>query len=352
MAVQIQYRRGTAAENDAFTGANAEITVDSTNGTLRIHDGITPGGSNLATVGYVTSSVAAVSAITNGTSSVAVISSGGNIRSNVAGSTITLLTSAGMAVTGVTTVSGNANVGNLGTAGLVVATGNVTGGNLITAGLVSATGNITGGNLNTGAQVIATGNITGGNLNTGAQVVATGNITGGNLVTAGLLSVNSGNASGAVIVNAGGNATGNIGSATGYFNTLHATATKALYADLAEMYVADQIYSPGTVVSFGGTHEITASSVDSDVRVAGVVSTNPSYIMNSAQEGDHVLPLALSGRVPTRVTGAVRKGDMMVSAGDGTARAESAPAVGSVIGKALEDFPGGTGTIEVVIGRL
>jgi hypothetical protein len=75
MATQIQYRRGTNAQNAAFTGALAEITVDTTNGTLRVHDAITPGGSNIATVSYVTAQISSLSAnsITNGTSSVAVL---------------------------------------------------------------------------------------------------------------------------------------------------------------------------------------------------------------------------------------------------------------------------------------
>jgi hypothetical protein len=74
--------------------------------------------------------------------------------------------------------------------------------------------------------------------------------------------------------------------------------------------------------------------------------------MNSLIEGEHVIELALQGRVPCRVTGVVRKGDMMVSAGNGMARAEENPKMGSVIGKALEDFDGPEGIIEVVVGRV
>jgi hypothetical protein len=74
--------------------------------------------------------------------------------------------------------------------------------------------------------------------------------------------------------------------------------------------------------------------------------------MNSALEGEHIVAVALTGRVPTRVTGAVSKGDMMVSAGDGTACASATPQIGTVIGKALEDFDGVSGVIEVVVGRL
>ena len=153
------------------------------------------------------------------------------------------------------------------------------------------------------------------------------------------------------INNGQGNGVGNIGTASSYFNTVFAQATSAQYADLAEMYAADASYAPGTVLSFGGANEVTQSNIDSDRRVAGVVSTNPSYIMNAGQVGDNVVAVALTGRVPTSVTGSVTKGDLMVSNGDGTARAEADPRVGTVIGKALADSEGNT-VIEVVVGRF
>jgi hypothetical protein len=149
-----------------------------------------------------------------------------------------------------------------------------------------------------------------------------------------------------------GNGVANIGSTSFQFNTVFAKATSAQYADLAEMYVADRMIEPGTVVCFGGDYEITVCDEDSCSRVAGVISTNPSYIMNAGLAGDHVVAVALTGRVPTRVTGQVRKGDMMVSTADGRARACATPAVGQVIGKALADFDGTDGVIEVVVGRL
>jgi hypothetical protein len=82
-------------------------------------------------------------------------------------------------------VSGNANVGNLGTAGLIVATGNIDGGNLKTVGLVAATGNVSGGNITTAGVVAATGNVSGGNITTIGVVAATGNVSGGNITTGG-----------------------------------------------------------------------------------------------------------------------------------------------------------------------
>ena len=84
-------------------------------------------------------------------------------------------------------VSGNANVGNLGTAGLVVATGNVSGGNITTVGVVSATGNVSGGNLTTAGNLSVTGNANIGNIGTAGLVVATGNVTGGNINTGGIV---------------------------------------------------------------------------------------------------------------------------------------------------------------------
>jgi len=128
-------------------------------------------------------------------------------------------------------------------------------------------------------------------------------------------------------------------------------ATQARYADLAEAYVADAHYEPGTVLEFGGEHEVTLAE-DSTRRIAGVVSAKPAYLMNSECQGDHVVVLALTGRVPVKVRGTIRKGDMMISAGDGYARPSSNPLMGSVLGKALENFDNGEGVIEIVVGRL
>lgn len=141
-----------------------------------------------------------------------------------------------------------------------------------------------------------------------------------------------------------------LGSTTLWWNKIWGVSVNAQYADLAENYVADNNYEPGTVVHFGGEFEVTACDVDMCTRVAGVVSTNPAYLMNATQQGELVVPVALTGRVPTKVTGTVHKGDMMVSAGSGRARAEANPRVGSVIGKALQDSEGDT-VIEVVVGK-
>jgi hypothetical protein len=149
----------------------------------------------------------------------------------------------------------------------------------------------------------------------------------------------------------GTNGTGDIGQAGNTFGTIYATASSAKYADLAEKYVADKDVAPGTVVCFGGDKEVTECTEDGSTAIAGVVSTKPAYIMNAECSGEFVATVAFTGRVPCKVVGPVRKGDMMVAAGNGAARAEANPKVGSVIGKALENFDGAEGTIEVVVGK-
>ena len=276
-------------------------------------------------------------------------------------------------------VSNNVNSANLLATGLASVTGNVTGGNLLTAGLISAVGSITTGGdhslvgniVDTGALWINTssnGNITlnpngTGQVNIPVVLSVTGNVTGGNILTSGVMSstgnatygnltVSTGTVTLGNIVNANGNAVGNIGSSSAYFNTIFGKATTAQYADLAELYSADVKYAPGTVLVFGGDTEVTISTTDADPRVAGVVSTNPAHLMNSKMAAENTVALALQGRVPTLVTGNIRKGDMMVTAGNGHARASNTPAMGTVIGKALENFDGDSGTIEIVVGRV
>jgi hypothetical protein len=306
MSTQVQYRRGTATENNAFTGALAEITVDTTNSTLRVHNGVTPGGSgNIATVAYVTAQLAALSAnsITDGTSNVKVYNSA-NIAVSVAG-----------------------------TANVAVFTS--TGANI--AGTFNVTGDVTfGGNL----------------IDTGALDISTG--SNGNITL-------SPNGSGVIVANKDirngqANGVGNIGTSTVYFNTAFVKATSAQYADLAEMYQGDESYMPGTVVEFGGTQEITITTTESSPRIAGIVSTNPSYLMNSGLTALNSVPVALTGRVPCQVLGPVCKGDRLVSSMiPGVAQAFDASTYqpGCIIGKSLEDWTNATvKSIEVAVGRV
>jgi hypothetical protein len=140
------------------------------------------------------------------------------------------------------------------------------------------------------------------------------------------------------------------GTITGNWSLSTGSKLQSTYADLAEYYEADALYEPGTVLAFGGEKEVTLAE-DGTTRVAGVVTTNPAYVMNSMCSGNAVA-IALQGRVPCKVRGTVRKGDMMVSAGSGFARPWNNPHMGTVIGKALENFDGVEGVIEVAVGRL
>ena len=389
---------GAASAGGNITGANL-LTGGLISATSTITSGGNITGANLLTGGLMSSTGNAThgNILTGG-----LVSATGNVSGNYLRSTNDVI------------VGGNVSTTNLTGTGVSV-TANIIGGNLLTGGLISATGNITGnyfigngsqltgiaspyGNANVttllsafGSNSISTtgtitsGNITGGNISTGGLISATGNITGnyfigngsqltglsatyGNSDVTALLAAfgsNSISTTGTVtstsvvgnvytnsIINTGSNATGNIGSSSTYFNTVFATATTALYADLAECYLADADYAPGTVLSFGGDAEVTISNADADALIAGVVSTNPAYKMNSGLTGDHVVAVALTGRVPCRVEGPVTRGAMMVSAGTGRARAEANPAMGTVIGKAVESFTGDIGTIEIVVGRL
>ena len=118
-------------------------------------------------------------------------------------------------------------------------------------------------------------------------------------------------------------------------NILTTTASQAQYADLAEVYESDGNYQVGTVVIFGGSKEVTQSTISNDTRVAGVISENPAYLMNKDQEGQIV---ALVGKVKCRVYGTVSKGDLLTTAGDkpGCAKKAMSPVLGSIVGKAIE----------------
>ena len=128
-------------------------------------------------------------------------------------------------------------------------------------------------------------------------------------------------------------------------------ATSALYADLAERYEADSVYEPGTVLVIGGDKEVTTTVIYADTRVAGIVSTNPAYMMNSEAGTDETHPyIALKGRVPCKVIGPINKGDLLVtSAHPGYACVGQSVFGGAIIGKALENKSEGFGVIEVLV---
>jgi len=205
--------------------------------------------------------------------------------------------------------SGISNSGNISVSGIVSATGNITGSYIIGNGS-QLTGLPAGYSNADVATYLASGTLS-SNILTSGSISASGNITG--------LNINSSN------------------------------------ADLAEMYVADAAYVPGTVVEFGGEYEITATTQSHSTQVAGIVSTAPSYLMNSSQSGNNVLPVALVGRVPCLVVGPITKGDCLVSSSiKGTAQRldpeQYRPAC--IVGKALENYNSDQpGTIEVAVGR-
>ena len=211
---------------------------------------------------------------------------------------------------------------------------------------------------NSGSFAGASGLTTNGtNLTTtsGGQLIGyhTGPI-GANTANTGAFTTISVNSSTAGITNAGSSGVGNIGASGATFNTVFAKATTAQYADLAERYLSDDNYEPGTVVVFGGESEITATIKSHDTRIAGVISTNPAYLMNDAGQEGIWLPVALQGRVLCKVKGPVSKGDLVVSSDIAGAAERMNKALyepGTVIGKALENLGDSVGTIEVVVGR-
>lgn len=319
------------------TASNGNIVL-TPNGTGNVNT-----GANISVTGRVTAASVVGGVITGSSVSVT-----GAISSSGSGTFV-----------GLTAGSGNVAGGNISTAGLITATGNIQGGNIRTAGLISATGAITGAALTGTSLTVSTGNITGGNLILSGAITDSGQLdirttaSNGNIV----LSPNgTGNVNTGANIMPTANATANIGSAALSFNTIFAKATSAQYADLAEMYLADSEYTPGTILDFGGEQEVTATTQSHSTRVAGIVSTNPSYLMNSTLTCTNAVEVALVGRVPCYVIGTIAKGDRLVSSltpGVATRLDMSQYQPGCIIGKALESYDSDTvGTIEVAVGRI
>jgi hypothetical protein len=149
------------------------------------------------------------------------------------------------------------------------------------------------------------------------------------------------------------NVTYNLGSSTAWFNGVYGKSYQAQYADLAERFEADAHYDAGTVVEIGGTKEVTAVKDDLSDAVFGVVSTDAAYLLNSVAGTNETHPaIALAGRVPVKVIGKVTKGDRLVSAGNGIARAAQMSELTpfNVIGRALEHkVSDEQGTIQAIV---
>jgi len=135
--------------------------------------------------------------------------------------------------------------------------------------------------------------------------------------------------------------------------TISGTQINANYADVAERFAADTELLPGTVVALGGSEEITKVMDDLSEDVFGVISTRAAYLMNSQAGNDQTHPaVAMTGRVPVMVIGAVRKGDRLVSAGNGFARsAQPGEATAfNVIGRSLVNkLDADNGTVEAIV---
>ena len=312
-SANVTYNLGapTARFKDLYLAGNSitlgNIILTNTSGnTLSFTglDGTTPG--TLSSNNVDTTSIA------NGSANVRTFNNANVVVSAGGTANVLLVQSTGATITGDLTVTGNATL-----------SGNIIGDRVVN-GTTSIEIQTTNGNAN--VSIAGTSNV--------AVFTSTGMVLKGDLL------------------NGQSNGVGNIGNSTTYFNTAFIKATSAQYADLAENYEADAAYEPGTVLCFGGVKEVTLCTEADCTSVAGVVSTNPSYLMNSGQTGAYVAAVALQGRVPTKVTGQVRKGDLMVAAGDGRAQANNNARAGTIIGKSLADFDGQDGVIEVVVGRV
>jgi hypothetical protein len=304
-----------------------------------------------------------------------------SLTSTASGGTTTFgsITISGNALSNNLTVTNNANANALNSSYLSVSTQ----ANIASANITSATiGTVTTAAITTGAQAnngTLTGVWTANGAGTANGVAGTSfYVTGGNLVVSNTASRgvvadffyygngsaisfsgtysnsnvgsylptyagNVGLAGGAAVFNGttlttGANSTA--GSITGNWTLTTGSRLTATYADLAERFAADAVYVPGTVVQIGGPNEVTAVQVDLSDEVFGVVSNTAAYLMNNdAGDNDTHPAIALAGRVKVTVTGKVTKGNRLVSAGNGIARAAGIGEAThfNVIGRALED---------------
>ena len=297
--------QGTASDADALGGVEAANYLrsnanDTTSGTLGIttDSGLTVGADSDL--------------------SITVDGTGANISNTVINTDITFKVNDGGVTTTVMTVDGAESRIGIGTA------------------TPTTKLDVSGTTTSTALAGPLTGNVTGNITSTGANSMTTLTM-GGNLTSKAILPDST--------------TTYDIGSTSKKYNTVHAQATSAQYADLAEIYETDAEYEVGTVVVFGGEAEVTISTEGNDPRVAGVISEKPAYLMNSESEGQ---PVALIGKVPCKVIGHIVKGDMLSTdpANNGVAKKTHDPQVGEVIGKALENYNSEEiGTINIVVGR-
>jgi len=398
----VQLRRGTSAEHSSFTGAAGEITVNTSNSTIHVHDGSTAGGTELATKSSVDGlTVNSISDVTITTpSSGQVLQYNGsawvnatdedNLSNNdtddlAEGSTNQYYTDA--RARGAISVTGSGSYDS--STGVITVTGGVTSVNSLTGAVTIDTDDVAEGSTNeyyTDARVdsritanwLLDEDTMSSNSATkfpsqqsvkayvDAEVAGVVDAAPGALDTLNELAAALGddanfsttvtNSIATKLSKAGDTMSGDLnmgGNDITNAGTFNGTATSAQYADLAERYEADAQYDAGTVVVFGGDKEITMANGEYDHRVAGVISSAPAYMMNSEAGDDTTHPyVALTGRVPCKVTGTINKGDILTtSAMAGHAMAGEAKA-GHMIGKALENFDGESGVIEVLVNLM
>ena len=306
----IQRRRGTAAEHGSFTGLAGELTVNTTRNSVHVHDASTAGGHELAKSTLANLGTTAINAhLLVDTDNAYDLGSGSAGLRNV-------YISGNLTVTGTTTSVETTNTAVKDT--LMELNSGVSGANSADVGLF----------INRGSS---------------ANVSFIWDESADEFAFA-TTSGEDGSTSGNVTIDSYANIHANVATLT---------ATTARYADLAERYEADAQYDAGTVVVFGGDKEISMANGEYDHRVAGVISSAPAYMMNSEAGDDSTHPyVALTGRVPCKVTGSIKKDDLLVtSAMAGHAMAGEAKA-GHMIGKAMEDFDGETGVIEVLVNLM
>lgn len=304
----IQLRRGTSAEHSSFTGLVGEITVNTSNSSIHVHDGSTAGGTELATKASVDnlSSDTITDADSDTHVKVEATSDSDTVAITAGGTNIANFSSTTMTVNGNFTVSGTTTTVNTETINLadntIVLNSNATGSATEDAGIEIERGDDTNVSF------------------LWDETNDRWTFADKNVFTSG---------------------------------EFQGTATSAQYADLAERYHAGSPIEAGSVVCFGGDNEIEMCNEAGSTRVAGVISTAPAYMMNRDAGDDSTHPyVALAGRVPCKVTGSIRKGDLLhSSAMAGHAMAGEFKG-GAMIGKALEDFDGESGVIEVLVNLM
>ena len=336
----------SANSNLTFNKTNGLLTATLLGGTLT-----TNAQPNITSVGSLTSLIVSGNINTANASVTGALIVTANITtpqfiSNVATGTSPLI------VTSTTQVA-NLNVATAGLATFATTANSVAGANVSGAVSFATTANSVAGANVSGAVSFATAanSVAGANVS-GTVSSATSATTAGTVTTAAqpnITSVGTLTSLTTTTISTGANSTA--GTITGNWSLSAGSQLRATYADLAEYYAGDSNIEPGTVIEFGGTQEVQICNSYMSRLVAGIVTTKPAYIMNTDISCEYPIAIALQGRVPAKVIGPVKRGDMMVSSNNGHAISCKSPNMGTVLGKALTDFDGKTGIIEIMVGR-